>query len=300
MRIALLLLFLAVSPLFGCDLDRQESVKITNEGIRALDRGEIEVAIGYLKNAVDTDATNTNAGNLLGQVLFHDLGDLKEAKAVFERVLRQDPAHLDTHYQMGRLLYESKDVKGAKPHIKECLNLDAEHGLCYQIQGKLAEDTGDLEAANKNYRKAIQFAPRNVIAYNRLGDLYERVLAEDEALQVYKEAVRLNPYDPECRQRIAAILLRRGQPSDAANYLLESSQLAPNEHELLFSIGSAYTQAQDSDRAAHFLSRYLASPQDGRTVDRPNEGLARVMLENIRKGPRLVAPVPEDSKERKR
>ena len=69
--------------------------------------------------------------------------------------------------------------------------------------------------------------------------------------------------------------------------------MAPDEHELLFAVGAAYVQSQDKKSAQHYLSRYLASPRDGRKVQRPNEAVAEILLENLRRGPRYVQPVSQ-------
>ena len=275
----------------GCDIERQESIKIANKGVRALQAGELEVALGYLKKSLIRDPKNGNAANLMGQIYFHDLRSLKEAEKAFLLALEGEGSQVDSHYQLSWLYFERQDKAKANLSVQNCLELEPEHGNCHYFAGQIAEESGDLNAANRSYRKAIEMEPREARAFNALADLYIQVNAKEEAIQVLQEAIRLNTDDANSRQKLASIYMERGQPNDAANLYLEAAQLSPLEHELLFAVGAAYVQAQDGKSASHFLSRYLSNPSDGRKVARSNQNIARVMLENIRRGPRLVAPV---------
>lgn len=277
----------------GCNLERQASIKVANKGVEALNNGEFEVALGYLKKALLKDPTNTNAANLMGQIYFHDLRNHEDAEKAFLVVLESDETHTDTLYRLGWLNFELERFEKATLYFNQCLSNDPEHGHCHYFHGKLAERNNDLEGANDSYRKAAKFAPRDPRAFNSLADLYTRVHARDEAIQVLEEGIRLNPDDAEARQKLGSLLLEGGDPARAAQMFLDAAGLAPNQHELLFAVGAAYVQCNENESASHFLSRYLGKPEDGRKVERPNETLARVMLENLRRGPRKVVPVGE-------
>lgn len=283
-----------VMSLPGCNFERQESIKIANKGVQSLNEGDFEVALGFLKKALLKDPTNATAANLMGQIYFHDLRNHEEAKKAFLLALDSKSDHLDTLYRMGWLHVETEKFPEAQLYLQSCIDLDPEHGHCHYFIGRIFEARNDLEGANRSYRQSIRLEPRSARSFNSLADLYIRVRGISEAIEVLEEAIRLNPDHAESRQKLGSLLLQRGDPSRAAQLFLDAAQLSPQEHELLFAVGSAYVQSQETKAAAHFLARYLAKPQDGRKVDRPNENVARVMLENLRRGPRLMAPVGEN------
>lgn len=297
MRRVVLLLSLSglLCCLSACNLERQESIKIANKGVQSLNQGDFEVSLGYLKKALLKDPTNANAANLMGQIYFHDLRNNEEAKKAFLVALDARPNHLDTLYRMGWLHIETKKYPEAQLYLQSCIEHDAEHGHCHYFLGKIAESKNDMAGANKRFRESIRLEPRSARGFTSLADLYIEVRAISEAIEVLEESIRLNPDDADSRQKLGSLLLQRGDPSRAAQLFLDAAQLSPQEHELLFAVGSAYVQSQETKAASHFLARYLAKPHDGRKVIRPNEEVARVMLENLRRGPRLMAPVSEDS-----
>ena len=291
-------LALVIPLLAGCDLNQQESVKIANQGVRALNAGEIETALGLLKRALRKNPKNANAANLMGQIYFHDLRDHEEAMKAFRVVLESNPDHLDTHYQIGWLRFEQEKLEEAEVHLRKCLSMDPEHGNCSYFLGCIEHQKANRKRANDLYRAAIRMEPRKVRSFLALADLYQEAGATEEARAVLEEGIRLNPDSGSARMTLGQLLMERGEPSKAAQLFLEATQLAPDEHELLFAVGAAYVQSQDKKSAQHFLSRYLAAPRDGRQLERPNKVVAEILLENLRKGPRYVRPVikGEDAK----
>ena len=282
-------MFIAMN--IGCNFERQASVKLANKGVQSLNDGEFEVALGYLKKALIKDPTNTTAANLMGQIYFHDLRNHGEAKKAFMVALEGNKQHLDTLYRMGWLHFELDKPAEARFYLTSCTDLEPEHGNCHYFLGKLFDAAGNIKQAEQSFRKAITLEPKEARAFNDLAEIYLRVEAVEEAIQVLEESIRLNPYDAVSREKLGTLLLKRGEPARAAQMFLDAAQLSPQQHELLFAVGAAYVQSEERDAASHFLSRYLAKPSDGRKVERPNESLARVMLENLRRGPRLMAPI---------
>jgi len=284
-RISMLLLLLfAVS---GCnEFAKKEGIALTNDGVRALDRGDAETAYHCLRDAIQVDPNNGYAHYHLGLVEAFERNETDAARGSFHRSSELMPNNAEPRHQLGRLRYEAGALREARAHFQEALARAPHHASADYFLGRIADDADELELANTHYRRAAENDPRDGRAFAALGELYLRVGAVEEAVRVHREAIRMNSMDVDNRSLLGAILLARDDHQEAIEVFLAASQLAPENPELLFALGSSYVQAQNKESASYYLASYLARRQTGKALH--NEGLARVMLENIQNGPRVV------------
>lgn len=98
----------------------------------------------------------------------------EEAQRVYERVLRQDPDHVDAHVNLGRLLHEQKAPAAAEAHYRAALAVDPDHETAAFNLGVALEDLGRLREAIAAYQRAIELDPGNADAHYNLAGIYER------------------------------------------------------------------------------------------------------------------------------
>ena len=281
-----LLLALALA-LMGCnEFAKKEGIALTNDGVRALDRGDAETAYHCFRDAVEVDPNNGYAYYHLGLVEAYERQEIDAARGSFHRASELLFNNPDPCPQLGRIRYDAGAIREAKGPFQDALARNPRHASASFFLCRIADDEGDLEGANSHYRTAAESDPEDGRAFAALGSLYERVGAREEAIRVHREAIRLNPMDAHNRPLLGAILLARDDQEEAIELFLEASQLDPDNHELLFALGSGHVQAQNKENASYYLASYLARKQAGAELQ--NEALARVMLEHIQQGPRVV------------
>ena len=160
----------------------------------------------------------------------------KEARALLETVLRDDPGNALAHETMGSLRYREDDAAGAKKWYGEAAELDSRNYLAHYHYATLAMyggDRGEYEAIERSLRAAIglnaEFAP----AYDALAMFYTtREGRLDEAYGLAVQAVELDPGSLVYRVDCAEVLTERRQFAEALEVLEAAKMLAKTPYEV--------------------------------------------------------------------
>ena len=103
-----------------------------------------------------------------------EMTDPAEARAAYEKAIALDPAHIDAHVNLGRLLHEDGDPSAAEKHYRAALSADPTHPVAAFNLGVALDDLGKLAAAAEAYRRAIELDPDNPDAHYNLAGILER------------------------------------------------------------------------------------------------------------------------------
>ncbi|MFH8419358.1 FxSxx-COOH system tetratricopeptide repeat protein [Streptomyces collinus] len=133
-----------------------------------------EAATAMWATASDEDSRHPQAAlsaDLHYGRLLHDLGEIPQARKIFERAERRlravtadaaPPQLVTVLTDLGRLLQEEGDLRGAKLRIEEVVSLVAttdipvaELARAYGCLGRIEQDLGNMPAARLGYEKAL-------------------------------------------------------------------------------------------------------------------------------------------------
>jgi len=147
------------------------------ESLVAADQSQL--AIPYLKKALELDELNTTAHLTLGRV-FLQRGQFEFAQKHFQVVTMLEPQNAEGWHELGRAYSE-----GFKP-----------------------------QTAVAPLRQALKLAPREVRYWMQLGTAYERQSLLDEADAQFRKALALRPDDPAAGSAVARLQARRAQSEE--------------------------------------------------------------------------------------
>lgn len=105
-----------------------------------------------------------------------------EARRAYERALEIDPAHADTHVNLGRLLHDAGDAAAAELHYRDALEAGPSATAAFDLAIAL-EDQGRLGEAGRAYRRAIALDPDFIDAHYNLAMLLEKRGRKAEAFR---------------------------------------------------------------------------------------------------------------------
>jgi len=118
-------------------------------------------------------------------------GNLRAARDAYERALAVDPAHLDAHINLGRLLHES----------------------------------GRLPDAERAYRRALQACGADPVLLYNLGVLLEDMGRKQEAVEAYERTLHRNPHMADCHYNLALLCEELGRPKHALRHMAQYRRL---------------------------------------------------------------------------
>ncbi len=119
------------------------------------------------ENDLDAEGWYEIASNL-------ETSDPAEARSAYEKVIALDPAHVDAHVNLGRILHEEGAPAAAETHYRAALLADPEHPLAAFNLGVALDDLGRLPEAAAAYRRVIDLDPDNPDAHYNLAGVLER------------------------------------------------------------------------------------------------------------------------------
>ena len=233
---------LVIFAVAGCS---SEGAKHKAAGNVLFKQGDLDGALGEYRAAVAVQPRDPNAHTLLGNALFEksqwdqarkeyqaslDLdpkaraalqglamvelrqGHTAEARALFERLIRDEPRDGEAHAALGKLLFAGGDLDGAERHLREALvHAQNDRSALYTLGLVLAKKR-DPEQANAIFDRLEQLAPDR--AYAPYGRAVAAAAAgrDDQALQQLGIALSRGVDDPTEIERDPAFEKLRSDP----------------------------------------------------------------------------------------
>lgn len=198
------------------DVNERREIALYNLGLIAVDAGEYEEAVGFLKGALRIRRDASDTYYYLARA-YKGLGETEAAYEQLETALAFDPNYAQAHFLMGELYMSEEDEINAAEHFRITLDIapDAEPAIeALEAFGTPEErlqnatealEDDDIEAALHEVLVARALAPESAPA----ATLHGRILVErgnnPEALAVYREAAELDPDDKDVAAEITRL-----------------------------------------------------------------------------------------------
>jgi tetratricopeptide (TPR) repeat protein len=160
-------------------------------------RGKTDLAVNYLRKAIEMDERLYLAHHTLGLILFRTKHTM-EAKAEFEAAIKWSPDNFEAYYYVGKVLKEMSDFTAAllsfekasrSPELRlKCL---VERGGCYMSQGAVDKAVQELERAVKQIKD--EGAPESLYGRYFLAMCYEKARNLDQAIEQWERIYAKKP-----------------------------------------------------------------------------------------------------------
>ncbi|HIA02398.1 MAG TPA: tetratricopeptide repeat protein [Myxococcales bacterium] len=267
-------LFCALILIPSCSKEHNDSIRLSNQGMKALSSGNIRLAHARFQDAIDIFPDNSSAHYGLGLVLveFEKLDDAKEHMLIATRL---NTELTEADYQLGWIAFKQAKHDDAEAALRRVLERDLEHADAHFLLGRIYENKGKLKEAESALRKAITLNPILTTAYLQLARLYLRVAAEREAVVVLEEGIRINtPNRVRSAMEIALLYnelgflhLQGGKYGAAVDALLTAIRTDSNRIEVAFNLGCAYASKGEPRMALRYFNQYIGiAPKSDETV----------------------------------
>jgi len=211
----------------------------------------------------------------------HRRGDLAAAEPGYRDAFRSDPARVEVAHMLGLLLLQTGRPDEARLLLEQAATQSPDRDDRQADAGTAAAMLGDEVAARHWFEQAIARRPDHAQHHYNLARLDEMAGAAEQALRGYRRAASLRPGFTEARLNAALIeaqgprrgdasvyleigdcLSRLGRHADAAAALRRGLAAAPDQPDLLASLGRAEFTLGRADRAVPLMRRALAHRPD--------------------------------------
>lgn len=143
----------------------------------------------------------------------------------------------------------SGDPREAIPLLERANQLDPKSKQGWNDLGLAYLRLGEFSDAATAFRKQVEVNPYDEHVYNYLGLTLQQQQKYDEAAAAFRKQLESNPLDPIAHAALGALLLEQHKYAEAVPELDKATVLAPENAELEVSLGQAFLNTGQKDKA---------------------------------------------------
>ena len=182
---------------------------LTSEAFKYHQEGNLKEAKNIYEQILEHKPKHFDALQLLG-ILYGQINEKDKAIKLLELALQIKPDDAATLNNYGVILTEVNRTNDSYEALDKATNIKPDYAEAYSNKGNTLKLLGKYDDAVKAYSKAIQLKPNYAEAYNNRGVIYKELNQTDLALKDLKKAISLKPDYPEANSTLGVTLLLTG------------------------------------------------------------------------------------------
>nr|WP_080435641.1 tetratricopeptide repeat protein [Burkholderia ubonensis] len=186
------------------------------------------------------------------------VGRHRDALALCERALAQDPGHAEANAVRGDALLALGDGDAALAAYDRALGREPGHALAWRKRGETLRMLGRPADALISIERALRTDPNDPAAHAERGHALRALGRRDEALHAYQLAMVVRGRTPDLLYACGVVLTELGRPADALACVDEGLARTPDDVQLLFASCVALDLLHARDELLKRCDRLLA------------------------------------------
>ena len=250
---------------FVADLNPEDAFVHKKYAISLIRVGNLEEAKVVLENLYNK-TKEEKVGMILAGV-YTGMDKDPEARALYQKLLVQNPANEDACVFLGKAFAVSKDFPRAYKQLAFCAKNNPKSGIYDYYMGKLSIDQDKVDQAVAYFQKAHTKQPGMTQAVGALGIIFEEKEKFQEAIALYEKHLSTSPNDSSILNRLVQVLFTQEKYTQVIPYAERLSDLEPENLNLKVKLGVLYTDAKKYPEAISvFKDLLFAAPQSDKIL----------------------------------
>lgn len=199
-----------------------------------------------------------NSEDLFNQALqLQQQSKLKEAKALYEAILQQEPHHCDSLHLLGMIYNAFHEHDKAIMLIMQAISIK-EHHIYYNSLGVVLKAQGKINESIDAFTKALSIYPKYAGIYHNLGTALRDKGMIEEAINAFTKALSLNPNYLDAYYNLGVALYDLGKIDEAIEAFHKAIALNPNYADIYYNLGIALQNGGKVDDAIEAYTKAIA------------------------------------------
>lgn len=257
-RITASILVLVATAAIGCNQERNESIRLMNQGIKYYQMKKLSQAVDFFGQASLKDPKNHAALFYKGLIEYSKLGELAKGEQDLRKAIEIKADEAQYHYHLGLVLMGKEQWRQAVETLENAIKLREGHAESHIRLGMTFERLEKFDRAQEEYRRAVKLDPRKPEGYNALGNLYRRFDQFSHAVQVFKNGIENNPDWGRNYADLGVVYQALKRYDDAIDQFKKALTLDQGDAGIIFNLGMAYYNSDDRTAALRNLKMYLS------------------------------------------
>lgn len=180
---------------------------------------------------------------------YHQVGNLKAARATYLEVLKKDTENAEALHLLGCLLDgQGNTAQAIKLLVRAVKSNPQAHAYFYNLANMQLKQ-GNAKEAIRCYREAIRIKPDYAVAHNNLGQALAQTGLRSEAKACFLNAISIQSNYADAHYNLGIELKIDGDLDGAIGEFLRSLQIQPRFADAYCNLGGAYLQTQHLSQA---------------------------------------------------
>ena len=168
----------------------------------------------------------------------HAVGELSEAKGIYQKILRDAPNHPIALHLMGVIAYQNRENDVALDFIKKALIIKPDYAEAHNNLGVIFKELKEIDEAITCYKRALTINNDYAEAHYNLGVVLKEIGKLDEAITSYKRALEHKPDYAEALYNLGNSLNECGELEEAIASYRETITIKPDYAEAHSNLGN--------------------------------------------------------------
>jgi len=250
------LLVLSLGPA-GCSKAQTDAINMVNQGVRALNHGDVQTANGYFRRAARLDPDNATAHYQQGLIALAHQDDPGAARTHLRRALALDAEQIEVLYQLGRLHTDAGEHTEGLEMLDRALLVDPNHAGAWHYKGVALLATDDKSGADLAWRESVAIDPTRARSFLALGGMYEGVHADEAARAIYVEGLAHNRGNANLLNSLGVLELKFREVESSIEHLNEALSRDAARIDTLFNLSFAFAEAGRRRDAVRHLNAFI-------------------------------------------
>ena len=238
---------------------QHDSTKLEEQALTLIDIGDLVQAKALYEQICQNDSDNAEAWSMLG-LLNGEVGDTQTAMQCLERALALNPDDPDGHLNISLLLNAHGEYQQALHHCELATHLDSNYAAAWTTMGGILGILGNFTGSEECCRRALALDAESVDACMNLANALLNQNRFEEAAANYLRVTAMRPDMAVAWNLLAKTYEQRNLYPEAVSYCQRALTLQPDVPETYQILGnalSAQDQIQDALRAFHQVIRLM-------------------------------------------
>ena len=136
----------------------------------------------------------------------HKNNNLQDAQIHYQKVLKIDPNHLGTHFNLGNIFGQLGEYQKAKDSYIKFITINPSYAAAHNNLGTIFDKLGDNQKSVECFKKAIDINPTYIKPYNNLGIVFYKLGELQKAISCYVKIIKIDPNHLQCINNLSTIL----------------------------------------------------------------------------------------------
>jgi predicted TPR repeat methyltransferase len=242
-------------------LDSNYAIAYNNLANQFYRQDNYDAAKKAYQDAISIDKNYVDAYYNLALLLIKQ-NEIDNAITKLNHALTLKPNHTQAHYQVGQQYLNQNNYQQAIEHLDHCLQQNPNNAEFNHLMGLALYQDGQHEGAIHYLEQTLIHDPKHPEANHNLANAHLKLKNPEIALNYFFKQLEITPFF-ESYYNIGVLLTYQERQRDAAQYLLQASEMKPDDLDTQLNLGNLYLKLLNYEKAIHHYQKaQTLSPND--------------------------------------